>query len=168
MTAEEREERRLRIEEQKLEIEWERMLREKKQLSWSRWSLFIPMVILAGTIAANALVVHQQTRTQFELKVVETVFNSSNVTGSRNRQRALKILFPERLHWLTPDSLLPLGQELKSLDKRGLLDLLVRYPDREAQIVRLWTEMYPADREFLPRRLSAMLPAFEETQPSSP
>jgi len=60
-------------------------------------ALFVPLMVLAGTVLANYVLARAREQVDFELKAAEIVMNASSPAAARTKASVLTELFPERL-----------------------------------------------------------------------
>ena len=151
------------MERKKIEIEQKKVNVESKKAFWSAWATIVP--ILAGllTIAYGVWSQDTQAKTQsrlqsesakqdFELKAVEIAFAGSSPEAVLNRAKALKALFGDRLSAIFLGEFIPEdvggGKETPE-DKKFFIELMLKYPEKKAEIRQLWEQLFPSDQWLL-------------------
>lgn len=91
---------------------------------------------------------------QFEIKAAEIAFAGKTPQAVLNRGRALKKMFGDRL----PDSFLDQfdpknfgGDKETPEPKQALLELLMQHADKQPLVLKLWSQLFPGDHEWLKR-----------------
>jgi hypothetical protein len=153
------------IEREKLEIEREKVAVERSKVPWSAAATVVPLVAALLTLAYSIWSFRKQAvqqsrqrsedaRLQFELKAAEIAFSGATPLAVQNRARALKAIFGSRL----PESFLSSyepeefgGKKEDPESKKFLLELLLKYPEKQLEIVLFWKELFPGDVDWLMR-----------------
>jgi hypothetical protein len=174
-SAEQRE--RLEFDRQKLasdtELENKKLVIEREKLRiegstskwWSPISALGPLIIALGTLIFSILSFQSQgkqqanmqlqaAKLQFEIKAAEIAFSGKTALAVLNRAKALKRIFPDRLPQdftkaYDPEELV--GVKEPSEEKKFFLELLLKYPGKQADVIDLWEKLFPGDEEWLKR-----------------
>ena len=89
-------------------------------------------------------------RLQFDIKVAEIVFAAKSADAAHNRVAILEKLFPNRISKQLSALFDPKehgGGHEPTEEKKYFLELLFKYPDKQAQIIELWKQIFPYDAE---------------------
>ncbi|MDQ3802724.1 MAG: hypothetical protein M3416_02575 [Acidobacteriota bacterium] len=163
------------LEEKKLDIERQKLAVERAKIPWTAASTVVPLLGVLLTVAYSAWSFRKQSQQQleqrredarrieeqrredaqlqFELKAAEIAFEGETPLAVQHRAGALKAIFGGRL----PDSFLSsydpyefgqnkFGQNEGNPDsKKFILELLLKYPDRQLEIVLFWKQLFPGD-----------------------
>ena len=173
----------LMLQKDDLSLKKDQLRVQKSQVVWSALSTVIPLIAVLFTIGYNAWSFRKQTeqlnqqRTQdatlqFELKAAEIAFNGGTPLSVRDRAKALKTMFGNRLsdNFLADYDPSMFGEREGNLDsKKFFLELLLKYPKPEEQYETLcfWKEIFPGDVEWL-QRVNLSPHARPTKEPESP
>lgn len=165
------EQRRLDLEERRVKVEE----RKAEQGFWTRVGIVVPILVgllaFAGTLLGTWYTQHVETNNKhqesldkidlqerqandaFELKVVELVMNAEGPAGTRNRAKAIKLLFPDHFDPGFADNFNAeqvsdreaFERDQRVAAKKELLKLLVEHPDNRSQILATWQQLFPKD-----------------------
>jgi hypothetical protein len=144
----------LALERDKLDFEREKF-KETQKLEYNKaWALSIPLLVAMLTVFYSVYSSNIDARNNFELKAAEIVMNSQGPLETYHKAQALKALFGDDLPREFADDFDPgnemLGSPVVSGDKIEFLKLIIQNPDyNKSNIIRLWGEVYPADRPWL-------------------
>jgi hypothetical protein len=138
----------LAIEREKLAIEHEKLLVERLKARWSAISVIIPLLAFIPTVAYGLWSLHEQARSQFELKVAESVMQSPSPQAALAKAQAFIAMFPGRL---SPDLVQPIDPEFFSNrpdaePKKEFLRLLAEKGLSREEVVKVWAYLFPEDQ----------------------
>jgi hypothetical protein len=142
------EERKVLVEEGRLELERQKARREARQGWVARGGVLVPVfaAVIAAIVSLHAA--READRKDFQLKAADIAFANDNPIGTRNRARALAALFPERLkgfaEGFNPASFQAPPNSTES--KKELLHLMADHPASSAEILAAWRSLFPADK----------------------
>jgi hypothetical protein len=150
-----------------LALRREQLAAQKFQIILTAASTVIPLSAVLFTIIYNAWTFRKQNEQaniqraqdavlQFELKAAEIAFEGKTPLEVRDRGKALKKMFKDRLssNFLTDYDPVEFGEREGSVEsKKFFLELLLKYPQREQQYETLcfWKELFPGDVDWLHR-----------------
>jgi hypothetical protein len=151
------------IEEQKLEIERDKLTIERSRIRWTALATVAPFLGVLLTIGFSMWSLTKQFRQQsqqqekdaqlqFELKAAEILFAGKTPLAVQNRGKAMKALFGERLRNNFADAYDPseISERIHDPEpKRFFLELLLKHPDKQIQIIQLWKDLFPGDVDWL-------------------
>lgn len=151
--------RSVEIESKKLELEREKFELEKKKAWISAGAIAIPLLIgvlgILGVLAqirSGFRLKESETRTAFELKAAEIVLSSGGPKKAKARATVLSQLFPNRLPENFSESFNPsIMPGSQHADKLEFLKLAMEKPDKRAELIALWKELFPWDGEWIPK-----------------
>jgi hypothetical protein len=146
------------IENKKLAIESEKLRLDNSASKWAGVSSAGPLIVALGTLVFSILSFRTQGRQQanlqldaaklqFDIKAAEIAFAGQSPTAVANRAKALKAIFPSRLpsDFTTGFSPSEFGGKESPEGKKLFMELLLKYPGKEAQVVDLWARVFPGD-----------------------
>jgi hypothetical protein len=151
---------RLEFEKRKFAVETneenDKLENEKVKTRWSAISTIVPIIAALLTLGYGiwsfrkqaieaAKLQNEGAKLQFEIKAAEIAFDGKTPKAVENRGRVLKRIFNNRL----PESFpAPFeagehgGGKEAPAEKITFLELLLKYPDKEQQILKLWTALF--------------------------
>ena len=135
------------FEERKIEI-------EQSKAVWSAWGTAVPLIVGVVAIIFGVLNQHRQAKHQFELKAAEIIFSGTTPQAILSRGKALKTIFGNYLAKDFVSDFKPEdvgGYKEPSEEKRVFLEHIVKHPEKKAEIVKLWFELFPWDFKWLAR-----------------
>jgi hypothetical protein len=91
---------------------------------------------------------------QFELKAAEIAFMGETPLAVRDRAKALKAMFGDRLRddFLSSYDPYEFGEKEGNIEsKKFFLDLLLKYPEQQFETLCFWKELFPGDVNWLVR-----------------
>jgi len=151
---------RLDFEKQKFEAETKlssaKLEQERTAAMWSAASTILPFVAGFFTLCYSIWSFRRQAsqaatfqkdsaKLQFDLKAAEIAFSGKSPEAVKNRASALKKMFGDRLPAdfakdFDADS--HGGGKEASTEKMAFLDLLLKHPDKQPQIVKIWDALF--------------------------
>ena len=140
----------IELEREKLQLEREKLKVENLKAIRTSWSIFIPLLLAAFTIAFNIWNQIQQSKSDFILQAAELVINAESPTAAQNKARALAALFPEQLpedfnrFANTFDPKLYGGRNIEET-KETIQEWIDEHPDQHQEILDAWILLYPKD-----------------------
>lgn len=161
-----------RLEKEKIQIEREKLT----AIPWTAFSTIVPLLAVLFTIGYSVWSFRKQNeqqnaqrradtkqlekqraedaRLQFEMKAAEIAFAGETPLAVGDRAKALKAMFVSRL----PDNFLSdydpheFGEKEGNVEsKKFFLELLLKYPDQQLEILYFWKEIFPGDVDWLRR-----------------
>jgi hypothetical protein len=146
----------LEIEKQKLAFEREKIDLEKTKAWLMAGTIVIPLLVAILTVYFQLRTAFQikesDARTAFELKAAEIVLSSGGPKKAKARATVLSQLFPNRLPENFAESFNPsIMPGSQHADKLEFLKLALERPDKRADLIALWKELFPWDNEWLPK-----------------
>jgi hypothetical protein len=154
------------IENKKLKIE-----REKLEAENSTLSHLVPWITALAALGAFVFSVWsfgKQAELQFEIKAAEIAFSRETANAVKSRAKALKLIFPKRLPKDFTNDFDPkdFGSDKEPSDeKKFFLELLLKYPGKEAQAFELWAKLFPGDKEWL-GRVETLCKSTQQAEPA--
>jgi hypothetical protein len=139
----------LELEKEKLKLEEAKLQLERQKAKWAALSVTVPLLAAILTVAYGIWSVHQQSRSQFEIKAAEIVMGSNGPGEALGRARAFVALFPDRLPPNFASSFDPkqFGSRNKSTfeAKKEFLHMLTEKSTKPQEIVDMWRQLFPND-----------------------
>jgi hypothetical protein len=155
------------IEQQKLAVERQKLEVERSKAAWSAVATIVPLLAALGTLIYSVWSFRKQTgetarlhkeaaietarlqnesaKLQFEIKAAEIAFSGKTPEAVRNRAKVLKTIFGQRLPENFPPEFDPKtyggGKETPE-EKMFFLELLLKYPGKEKEIVEGWDTLF--------------------------
>jgi hypothetical protein len=161
------EKQKLDLENQKLAVEREKLDVERGKAKWSAASTIVPLLGVLGTLIYSvwsfrkqmnnsatlqkeaaietARLQNESAKLQFEIKAAEIAFSGITPEAVTNRARVLKKIFEDRLPANFPATLEPKdhgGGKESPDEKMFFLELLLKYPGKEKEIIRAWDKLF--------------------------
>jgi hypothetical protein len=153
------------LERDKIVNDSARIKLEESKNRWTAVSVILPVLGVLATLAFSIYSFKKQQRLQidsqnetarlnFEIKAAEITFAGKSPHAIRNRGRALRQLFSDRLH---PDFLSNFrpedfgGDAEPAPQKLALLELLAKYPGQRDEILTDWANLFPGDSAWFAR-----------------
>jgi hypothetical protein len=140
------------IENKKLKIEREKL--ETKDSILSHLAPWITALAALGAFVFSVWSFGKQAQLQFEIKAAEIAFSRETANAVKSRAKALKLIFPRRLPKDFTSDFDPAdfgSNKEPSDEKKFFLELLLKYPGKEAEAFELWANLFPGDKEWLDR-----------------
>jgi hypothetical protein len=146
----EEQEPRYDLEVEKLKLEKEKLKVERMKAIWSAISIVVPLIAATATIFYGIWSQRQQASSQFEIKAAELVMSTESPLQAKDKAKALRALFPDRISQEFCDSFNPGNFPNYSPDiigaKQELLRMLVGKSQKEKQeILSVWKKLFPDD-----------------------
>jgi|SRR5262245_24351638 len=134
----------LAIEIEKFAIEREKLKIERSRVHWTAISVFVPLLVAAGTILYGVVSAQQLAHQQFELEIMKAVVSAPSDSEVRDRAELFKELFPKALPRLTTelqerDDAFVVGRQkefFNAISSQGMT------PQKKLD---LWIAVYPGD-----------------------
>jgi hypothetical protein len=123
-------------------------LNAKSNARLSAIATIVPVLAACLTIGFGIWNYRKGARLQFEIKAAEIAFERETAKAVQNRAIALKKMFGDRLPkgFPAPFDLAELGGNKEDPEgKLTFLELILKYPDKQPQITRLWKELFDDD-----------------------
>lgn len=155
------------IEEKKLALEYQKLEVERSKAIWSAMATIVPLLAALGTLIYSVWSFSKQTtqtatlqkdaatetarlqnesaKLQFEIKAAEIAFAGKTPEAVTNRANVLKTIFGARLPENFPPPLDPKqhgGGKESPEEKLFFLELLLKYPDKETEIIKGWEVLF--------------------------
>lgn len=127
---------------------------EESKVFWSALATGVPLAVGVIAIAAGVWNQNRQARNQFELKAAEIIFSGTTPQAVLRRGKALKAIFGTNLSrdFLSDFKPENIGDPKEpSEQKLAFLDHVLKTPDKQADIVKLWFALFPGDFRWLAR-----------------
>jgi hypothetical protein len=152
-------------EKEKLELERVKVEVEQSKVWWSALAAIVPLLAGLFTIGYGVWSFRRQTQLQvagqkdaaqlaFDIKAAEIAFEGKTPEAVRNRGKALKDIFGDRLSPTFMQGFDPRtvgGSKETPEVKQFFLELLLKYPDEKSDIVEYWDQLFPGDHTWLKR-----------------
>jgi hypothetical protein len=87
----------IRLEQARFHLEEKRYKDERKFRLWTILSIIIPLLSIAISVSFSMWSQYKQAQTDFTLRAVETVINSTSPSETQNKLKAMQFLFPNQL-----------------------------------------------------------------------
>jgi hypothetical protein len=148
---------RLEFEKQRFVVETKRgndqLQNEKTKAYWSAISTIVPIIAALLTVGYGMLNFRKQSieaarlqneaaKLQFEIKAAEIAFAGKTPKAVEHRGTILKRIFGDRLPANFPAPFEAGEPKETPAEKITFLELLLKYPGKEQQILRLWTALF--------------------------
>jgi hypothetical protein len=164
------------LEKEKIQLERDKQKVEQSKIPWTAFSTIVPLLAVLVTVVYSAWSFRKQTgqqneqriddakrleeqrvedaKLQFELKAAEIAFMGETPLAVRDRAKALKTMFGDRLRddFLSSYDPYEFGEKEGNIEsKKFFLDLLLKYPDQQFETLCFWKELFPGDVNWLVR-----------------
>ncbi len=142
------EERKIRIQETRVQQEGELEEKKLKVARLRAWGIVGPLLAVTLTVIFNFIKEREKEDADFEVKVAEIVMNTQSPDEAKTKAEALKILFHKRLDqdfakdfhaeaFTNPDYDPDYGAKLE------LLRMVLQNPKQKDEIVTKWVTLFP-------------------------
>jgi hypothetical protein len=140
------EEQRIEIEREKLNVEKEGIKFERFKLITTSISVCVPLLALFATVFLGIWSQKQKDTNDFNLKAAEITLNTDNPWVTYNKAQSLRQIFPKIL----PDDFAKtFNPETIGVDetnsKKELFNLIAAHPEHAKQIIQIWMAIFPGD-----------------------
>ena len=164
------------LENEKIKLEREKLATENSKIPWTAFSTVVPLLAALFTVGYSVWSFRKQNQQlneqrridagrvekqraedaqlQFELKTAEIAFAGETPLAVRDRAKALKAMFANRLsdNFLSDYDPREFGEREGNIEsKKFFLDLLLKYPEQQFETLSFWKELFPGDVNWLVR-----------------
>lgn len=164
------------LENEKIKLEREKLEAERSKIPWTAFSAVVPLLAVLFTVGYSIWSFRKQSeqqneqrredakqvekqrvedaKLQFEMKAAEIAFMGETPLAVRDRAKALKVMFDNRLpnNFLSDYDPYKLGEREGNIEsKKFFLELMLKYPEQQFETLCFWKELFPGDVEWLIR-----------------